>query len=90
MPVVWIPPPYRGPTQGAAEISVAGRTVLDCLQSVEDRYPGFLAFVLDDGGRIQRFVKLFVNEEQLIDTVGLGTQVSEDDRVDIISAIAGG
>jgi molybdopterin converting factor small subunit len=90
MPVVAIPPPYRKATGGAAEVSVSGATVLDCLEAVEKKHGGFLAFVLDSGGGIQRFVKLFVNGDELDAGKGLATPVADRDRVTVVSAIAGG
>ena len=89
MPIVVVPTAYRGPTGGEGEIEVAGQTVLECLKAVEERYPGFIPQVLDAGGSVQRFVKLFVNEEQ-IEAAALDTPVVETDRVEVLAAIAGG
>ena len=50
MPKVRIPPPYRGPTQGTAEIEVEGAHVLASLEAVDQKFPGFLAQVIDDEG----------------------------------------
>ncbi len=89
MPIVLIPPPYRGPTAGKAEIETSGASVIDCLKQVEQQGPGFLSLVLDDGGGIHRYVKLFVNEEQ-VDSESLDVPVSGDDRIQVLAAIAGG
>lgn len=89
MPTVNVPPPYRGPTQGEAAIPVEGSTVGECLQAVEARYPGFGPQVLAADGRVHRFVKLFVNGEQ-IEPAALDTAVSDGDEVEILAAIAGG
>jgi molybdopterin converting factor small subunit len=90
MPVVSIPPPYRGPTGGVGEVKVAAGTLLECLQSVEDRYPGVLPFVVDSEGRVHRFVKIFVNGEELDRAGALSTPVAQEDRVDLLAAIGGG
>ncbi len=89
MPLVLIPSAYRAPTRGEAEVDVAGATVRDCLQSVEEQYPGFLELVLDPKGRQHPFVKLFVNEVQL-EADALETPVVASDRVEVLAAIAGG
>ncbi|MDJ0785593.1 MAG: MoaD/ThiS family protein [Myxococcota bacterium] len=89
MPTVLIPPPYRGPTDGAAEIVVEGDSVLACLEAVGRKYPGFLDQVLTADGAVHRFVKLFQNGEQLDGDV-LSVAVSEDDSIEILAAIAGG
>jgi molybdopterin synthase sulfur carrier subunit len=90
MPVVRVPPPYRGPTRGEAEIRVDGATVRDCLEAVEKRYPGFRAQVLDDAGQIHRFVRLFLNGEALDARRALDTRVAAEDAVEVLAAIAGG
>jgi molybdopterin synthase sulfur carrier subunit len=89
MPSVRIPPPYRGPTLGAAAIDVDGGTVGAALDAVERKYPGFLAQVLDDDGNVHRFVKLFKNGEQLVRDP-LRTALGAGDDLEIIAAIAGG
>lgn len=90
MPTVLIPPPYRGPTQGTAEIEVEGDDVLSCLEQVEQKYPGFLALVVDEDGAVQRFVKLFKNRDQLDVADALRTPVESDDEIEVLAAIAGG
>ncbi|MDG2335765.1 MAG: MoaD/ThiS family protein [Myxococcota bacterium] len=89
MPLVVVPEPYRGPTQGLGEISVEALDVRGALLAVEAAYPGFAPLVLDAGGKVHRFVKLFVNEEQ-IDSGALETSLSEGDRLGVLAAIAGG
>ena len=89
MPIVVIPPPYRGPTQGLERIEVAGRTVRDCIDAVDALYPGFGPQVLDANGQVHRFVKLFHNGDQLVGDV-LATAVAADDQLEVIAAIAGG
>jgi molybdopterin synthase sulfur carrier subunit len=89
MPLVRIPPPYRGPTLGAAEIEAEGSSVGVVLDWVERKYPGFLAQVLDEDGNVHRFVKLFKNGEQLVRDP-LRTALAPTDQLEIIAAIAGG
>jgi hypothetical protein len=89
MPTVVIPPPYRGPTQGAERVEVAGRTVLECIEAVDARHPGFGPMILDASGKVHRFVKLFRNGDQLQGDV-LGAALAEADRLEVVAAIAGG
>jgi molybdopterin synthase sulfur carrier subunit len=89
MPSVRIPPPYRGPTLGTAEVDADGNTVLACLEAVERKYPGFLPQVLDDDGNLHRFVKLFKNGDHLVRDA-LRTPLAPGDDLEIIAAIAGG
>ena len=90
MPIVVVPAPYRGPTNGVAEIAVAGDSIRVCLDAVEAQSPGFLALVLDEHGVLHRFVKLFLNEVQLDATTALETKLTKSDRVELLAAIAGG
>lgn len=89
MPNVRIPPPYRGPTQGTAEIRVEGASVLECLEAVERKFPTFLPQVLDEDGNVHRFVKLFKNGTQLT-REALHEPLAPEDDLEIIAAIAGG
>jgi sulfur-carrier protein len=89
MPSIRIPPPYRGPTLGAAAVDVDGATIGACLEAVERKYPGFLAQVLDDDGNVHRFVKLFKNGEH-VQRDPLRATLAEKDDLEIIAAIAGG
>ncbi len=89
MPVVIVPGPYQGPTRGVGEIRVAGSTARECLQAVEAAHPGFGALVFDGSGELHRFVKLFLNGDQLDGDV-LETAIVETDRLEVLAAIAGG
>jgi len=89
MPVVVVPPPYRGPTAGEGEIRVEAPTVRACIDAVEARYPGFRDQVLDGQGRVHRFVNLFVNGDE-IERELLERSLHADDRLEILAAIAGG
>jgi len=89
MPKVLIPPPYRGPTQGEAELVVESPTVRGCIEAVERKFPGFLPQVLDARGGLHRFVKLFVNGEP-IGAQQLDQAVGTSDEIEIVAAIAGG
>lgn len=89
MPIVSVPGPYQGPTGGRGEIPVAGGSVRSCLEAVEAQHPGFLELVLDPDGTLHRFVKLFINEEE-IGPGELDRSLGESDRLEVLAAIAGG
>lgn len=89
MPKIRIPPPYRGPTQGTAELSVEGGSVLECLEAAERKFPGFLPQVLDEDGNVHRFVKLFKNGTHLRSDA-LAERLAGEDEIEIVAAIAGG
>ena len=89
MATVVIPPPYRGPTQGADRVEVAARTVRDCIDAVDARHPGFRPMILDASGAVHRFVKLFRNGDQLAGDV-LAAPIADGDELEVIAAVAGG
>ncbi len=89
MPKVIIPPPYRGPTQGEAEVWVEGGTIRECLDAVEVRFPGFGDLIYDSDGQLPDFVRLFVNST-IVDTDALDVRLAPDDEVGVLAAIAGG
>jgi molybdopterin synthase sulfur carrier subunit len=89
MPEVHIPPRYRGPTNGERLVEVAGRTVRECIEAVDARHPGFGELVFDANGEVRLFATVFVNGEELGRAAG-DTDVGEDDRIEILAAVAGG
>jgi molybdopterin converting factor small subunit len=89
MPVVKIPPPYRGPTRGAGAIEVAGATVREALEAVDAGHPGFADLIFDGAGSVHKFVTLFVNGQEIA-REAVDAPVAAGDEVDVIAAIAGG
>ncbi len=89
MPKIEIPARYRVPTGGEATISIEGDTVRACLEAAEAKYPGFGELVLDANGGLSRFVKLFVNGEQL-ERDALDSPVVSTDTISVLAAAAGG
>ena len=89
MPQVVVPPPYRGPTLGQAEIPAQGASVRECLEDVGRRYPGFIEQIFDGGGKVHKFVDVFVNGDE-IGREEVDRSVADGDRVEILAAVAGG
>jgi hypothetical protein len=89
MPVVLVPTAYRAPTKGLAEVETSGPDVISNLRDLDRQHPGFLDLVLDAGGAIHPFVKLFINGEE-ISREALDAKLSAEDRLEVLAAIAGG
>lgn len=87
---VRIPTPLRGLTGGSAAVQVEGDTVAEVVQNLEEAHPGIGERLLDDDGRIRRFVNVFVDDEDVRFQDGLGTPVADGATVSIIPAVAGG
>ena len=90
MPTVRIPTPLRTYTQNQEEVQVAGATIREVLQNLEQGYPGIGARLLDDKGGVRRYVNIFHNDEDIRFLKELETPVADADRLTIIPAMAGG
>lgn len=87
---VRIPTPLRPVTGGQAEVEGQGSTVLELLHDLDRRFPGIAARIFAEDGSVQRFINIFVNDEDIRFLDGTSTALSERDEVSIIPAIAGG
>jgi molybdopterin synthase sulfur carrier subunit len=89
MTQIEVPARYRVPTGGKATISAEGDTVRSCIEDADAKYPGFGELVLDGKGELRRFVKLFVNGDEL-PRRALDSPVSSTDTISVLTAAAGG
>lgn len=87
---VRIPTILRTYTKGASEVTADGATLADVLESLEGAYPGIRARVLDDAGKLRRFVNVYVGEEDVRFASGLSTPTPDGAQVSVIPAVAGG
>ena len=90
MTTVLIPTPLRRLTGGQAKVDVPGDTVDQVVHNLEVSYPGIGERLLDGYGKIKRFINVFVNDDEVRSLQGLATPVSEEDRISIVPAMAGG
>lgn len=87
---VRIPTILRQLTGGAAEVQADGATLSDVLKAVDAAHPGVSGRVLDDDGKIRRFVNVYVGEEDVRFASGLETPTPDGVLISIIPAVAGG
>lgn len=85
-----IPTPLRNATGGASTVDVEAATVGEALAALESAHPGVAERLLDDEGKLRRFVNVFVDDEDVRFAQGLETPVAEGATVSIIPAVAGG
>ena len=88
--IVRVPTILRSYTGGEAEVAGEGATLNDVLHDLETRHSGILTRVLDDNGKIRRFVNVYVNEEDVRFEQGLETPTPAGTAVSILAAVAGG
>ncbi|WP_262697410.1 MULTISPECIES: MoaD/ThiS family protein [Streptomyces] len=71
------------------EIDIGGATVRAGLTALTERYPGLAEVLLDREGSIRPTHLIALNGEQL-SPGELDREATEDDRVDIVTAVSGG
>ena len=87
---VRIPTILRTYTGGAAEVAAAAGSLREVITGLDAAYPGLAARIVDDSGRLRRFVNVYVGEEDVRFAQGLDTPVPAGTQVSVIPAVAGG
>ncbi len=86
---VRIPTPLQRLTQGKEEVEGKPGTVIELVTDLDKRFPG-IGERISEGGKIRRFVNIYVNEEDIRFLKGEETAVKDGDEISIVPAIAGG
>ncbi len=86
---VRIPSPLRGYTNGADVVETQGGSVGEVLNSLKSQAAG-IEQRLFKGPQLNRFVNVYVNDEDIRFLKNLETPVKEGDEISIVPAIAGG
>jgi molybdopterin synthase sulfur carrier subunit len=87
---VRIPSPLRNYTQGADVVEVAGTTVGEVLNGLKDKASGIETRLFKGPNQLNRFVNVYLNDEDIRFLKNLETPVKAGDELSIIPAIAGG
>ena len=90
MATVRIPPVLRPAVGDQREIEAEGATVGEVLESLAGLHPELRAQLFADGGDLNRYVNVYLNDEDVRVLDGLQTQVSAGDSLQILPAMAGG
>ena len=90
---VRIPTILRSYTGGEKAVDASGRTLSELIENLENNHPGIKERLVEDkDGQddLRRFVNVYVNDEDVRFTGGLGTELSDGDQVVVLPAVAGG
>ena len=87
---VRIPTPLRALTGGTAEVPVSAGPLAAVVRELDAAYPGLAGRVLDDSGKLRRFVNVYVGDDDVRFLSGLDTEVADGVTVSIVPAVAGG
>ncbi len=86
---VSIPTILRTHTRGEKRVTATGETLQAVISDLESNYSG-ISERLVDSGKLQRFVNIYVNDEDVRFSGGLDTEINDGDTVTILPAVAGG
>lgn len=86
---VRIPTPLQRLTDGKEVVEGISGKIIDLVRDLDDRHPGIMERIAE-GGKIRRFVNIYLNEEDIRFLQAEQTEVKDGDEVSIVPAIAGG
>jgi molybdopterin synthase sulfur carrier subunit len=85
-----IPTPLRRFTADDAQVDVEAETIVQVLDEMDKKYPGFKDRLCEEDGKLRRFFNIYVDGEDVRFMDDLETKVPEGAEVSIIPAISGG
>ena len=86
---VRIPTPLQKLSNGKAEVECSAKNITELLDALEKDYPG-MKERLSEGGKVRRFINIYVNEEDIRFVNKEDTTLKDGDSISIVPAIAGG
>jgi len=87
---VRIPSPLRNYTNGADIVEANGSSVGEVLGDLKTRAAGIETRLFKSPAQLNRFVNVYLNDEDIRFLKNLETPVKEGDEISIVPAIAGG
>jgi molybdopterin converting factor small subunit len=90
MAMIKIPPVLRASVGGEREVSAPGASVGEVLRGLVQAHPATQTQLFGGDGELNRFVNVYLNDEDVRVLDGLGTLVGEGDVLVILPAMAGG
>jgi molybdopterin synthase sulfur carrier subunit len=90
MATVRIPPVLRASVGGEKELTADGSSVGEILRSLADDHPQTQSQLFAADGGLNRYVNVYLNDEDVRVLDGLDTSVGEADTLVILPAMAGG
>ena len=85
-----IPTTFRELTKGESVITVSPGSIQQILDDLIKDHPNFVERILDEDKKLQRFVNVFLDDEDIRFLEGLETEVSDGQTLSIVPAVAGG
>ncbi|MGZ4520932.1 MAG: MoaD/ThiS family protein [Mycobacteriaceae bacterium] len=86
---VSVPTILRTHTDGQKNVQASGGTLAEVIDDLDAKHNG-IKDRLVNGGKLHRFVNVYVNDEDVRFSGGMATELGEGDDVTILPAVAGG
>jgi len=90
MATIKIPPVLRASVGGEKELHAAGDNVGEVLRDLVANHPATEGQLFSGDGELNRYVNIYLNDEDVRVLDGLGTAVDDGDTLVILPAMAGG
>ena len=90
MAKIKIPPVLRASVGGEKEVAASGENVGEVLQDLVATHPSTKTQLFSEDGELNRYVNVYLNDEDVRVLDGLETAVGESDTLVILPAMAGG
>jgi molybdopterin synthase sulfur carrier subunit len=90
MSTIKIPPVLRGSVGGEKELEASGESVGEVLRALAAQHPATESQLFSEDGELNRYVNVYLNDEDVRVLQGLDTSVSDADTIVILPAMAGG
>jgi molybdopterin converting factor small subunit len=90
MATIRIPPVLRPSVGGEKELTAEGASVGEILRDLASRHPQTESQLFAPDGELNRYVNVYLNDEDVRVLEGLQTEVSDRDTLVILPAMAGG
>ena len=90
MATIRIPPVLRPAVGGEKELNADGSSVGEILRAVAAQHPETQSQLFASDGGLNRYVNVYLNDEDVRVLEGLDTRVGSDDTLVILPAMAGG
>jgi sulfur-carrier protein len=90
MATIKIPPVLRASVGGEKEVHASGSDVGEVLRSLASQHPATESQLFSEDGELNRYVNVYLNDEDVRVLEGLDTAVGSGDTIVILPAMAGG
>jgi molybdopterin converting factor small subunit len=90
MATIKIPPVLRASVGGEKEVGASGGNVGEVLRDLAATHPATESQLFASDGELNRYVNVYLNDEDVRVLQGLETAVAESDTLVILPAMAGG